>query len=160
MLLGIVVALGGCDMFHKDYTTKELPDGYINLTVENEIAHLSFDYPAYLDLVEPVIVDQAIHYFTYLQLLAPWKSEIAFFPDPAGNKSEYTSVQYVPAGITIIIDDLSKETSHYTASIYLENSAGNKDNDRSDNYELLGRSQVTVSGVTGEMIVYEIDRGG
>lgn len=168
MLLVAIVALSGCDILHKGYTTQKSPEGYISLTVDNELAHYFIEYPAYYDRAGPRLDMDWLAPFTSVELLAPKKHRDIIIPDPPKNKVKTVSAEYVPASILVYIFDPSKNDyfsySHasgeyilhsYTSKTFAENVLSGEA--KWEHFKLMERSPVMVSGIEGEMIVYETD---
>jgi hypothetical protein len=146
LLVSVAVALAGCNNSN---------DGYRSLTVENELCHFSLDYSTYYELEGPMYDIEHTIPATWVHFGAPKK--YVDMVVPADDDSIRTvSVSYVPASIRIDVYDPSpSSTAPQNALGRIEGTLS--DHAKWDNFELLERSPVTVSGIEGELIYYVTD---
>lgn len=160
VLLVLVIILGGCNS-PKGLTTTNLGNGYISLTIENELVYYSVEYPAvFRDRDGGPKVDYQSLPLTFVTFLAP-KKRINIVARTGGNKVETVSAEYVPAWIEISAADHSfgKDLSQNSTE-FLDEFIADMSRHESTRFKLLKRSPVTVSGITGERIIYEWDGRG
>ena len=147
----VVTAFSGCD---RGFTETEA-DGYRTLTVENDLCSFVMEYSAYYERVGPRTDLDYIRPFMYVTLAAPEKRMQLLFPSDKDNLETMTFT-YVPATIGVdVYDPSNSPTTSQNAKERIENDIG--DNASWDNFELLERIPITVSGVEGELIAYVVD---
>lgn len=150
--LGITVAATGCSC---GYTEIE-SDGFRILTVTRDHYSFSFEYSTFYRREGPnYIKDGRTIPSIYIDLAAPRKTMPLLYP---ANKDELetVTVTYTPAVIKIsIYAPRDSPNVSQNAQERLENDIS--DNSKRENFELLERYPVTVSGVEGEIIAFVID---
>jgi hypothetical protein len=147
-VLVVAVAATGCSCG----VTEIESDGFRILTVTKEHYSFSFEYSTFYQRKGPnYITRNRTIPSIYIDLVAPRKTMPLLYP---ANKDELetVTVTYTPAVIDIHI--YSPRVSP-NAQGRLENDIS--DNSRWENFELLERYPVTVSGIEGELIAYVID---
>jgi hypothetical protein len=144
-ILGIVLILISSVTFTSCST-----NGYHSITVKNEIAHFSFEYPDYYsDREGPTVQNDKIHQYTYVNFFAPKKAITVMNPNPFDNSSKTVTTKYAPAYIDIFVYDARDRGG--TAISDLENKL------KSPAYrdvKILDRSSIKVNGITGEQVSY------
>jgi hypothetical protein len=130
--------------------------GYKTVLVKSPLASYSLEYPADYRQDGPTTeIDRSIPY-TDLILSAPIRIVNAQVPDTDGGIKTVTGHRGWGA-ITIEVYNTEKEpTVSQNSSERLENDM--RGEARWKNFKLLERSPVTVSNVTGEIIVYLVDK--
>ena len=146
-----VVFLSSCDPIASGYRETEA-NGYRTLTIENDLASYSVEYPTYYDRAGPHGDLEKLYPSVFVKLLAPEKSmDILVLEGMA-------SAKYVPAAIEISVLDTSKaEPEGSFAGDYLDSYLGFHQGE--ELFELLERRPLTVSGVEGELLVFVEDWG-
>ena len=145
LLIG-TLALAAC-------SRSESPSEYKTLTVKNHIANFSLEYRAYYnDLDGPHIVDSTTDRFTAVDILAPKTYETMGNPEPGGGG--IVDMTYVPAHINIRASDVTKNPER-PAAVRINDSISGWG--KWPHFQLLERSNVTVSGVQAELIAYQVD---
>lgn len=133
--------------------SSESPSEYKTLTVQNYIANFSLEYRAYYnDIDGPHIVDESSYRFTNVDILAPKAHQTVGNPEPGGGGT--IEMEYVPAHINIRASAVTKNPDR-PAEVRINDSISNWG--KWPNFQLLERSNVSVSGIPAELIAYEVD---
>jgi hypothetical protein len=128
----------------------------IEKTIENKLCHYSLEYPACYDKDIRDNFDFKVPY-TALTLVAPTISEVIEVPDPVSGEIKTVVGHQSPAAIYIVVSDSKKYWGEsYSATDELEELL--EDESKWENYQLLERAPLTVSGIEGEMVAYLVDK--
>jgi hypothetical protein len=157
VLLATSITLSGCNP--KGLTIQKLGNGYNSLTIENELVYYSVEYPAFYSVPRwAPEVDYQSFPLTYVMFLAPKSHVNIVVPNPGKNKVETVRAEYVPAWIEIgAHDPSSRKDLSQNSTEFLDDLVADMSRHESTKFKLLKRSPVTVSGITGERIIYEWD---
>ena len=147
IIVASVDLVAGCDCSH---------DVYKKITINNELGSYSLEYPSHY---EKNIWDNLEFKVPYTHLIfeGPVKKEVAeVFNPETGEIKTVTGERGTP--------DISVHISNYKIYYGESYSAVDdieellKDEAKWENFQLLERSPITVSGVEGELIVYLVDK--
>lgn len=129
---------------------------YKKITIENELCSFSLEYPAHYDKDFREVLDFNIP-FIYLLLDGPVVKETAEVFDPDSGSIKTVVGERGSSSINVIISNYKVyHGESYTATDRIE--AVLKGMVKWENFQLLERSPITVSGVEGELIVYLVDK--
>ena len=158
IIIALVIILSsgaGCKGYFSDFSDVKSNEGFRTLTVNNELCSFSMEYPESYKREGPYVDLDYVRPYTDVHLLSPKKSMELLVP---ANKDSLKTVTsgYVPASFLVeVYDTRNSPTVSYNANGRLENDI--VDNAEWENFELLERLPVTVSGMEGELIAYVVD---
>jgi hypothetical protein len=131
--------------------------GYKTVLVESPLASYSLEYPAYYRQDGPRTDKNDVIPGTSLTLEAPKRKKQALVPDPPGDGIKTVTGTRSWGVIHLNVFDPSSYFDYpIKSNDYLETAL--KGEARWKNFKLLERSPVRVSNVTGEIIVYQVDK--
>ena len=131
-------------------------EGYKQITINNELGSYSLEYPSHYKKDFREVLEFDIPY-TNLLLDGPVVKETAEVFDPDTGKVQTVVGERGSSSINIGISNYKVyHGESYTAADRIE--AVLKGQAKWENFKLLERSPITVSGVEGELIVYLIDK--
>jgi hypothetical protein len=133
------------------------PGVYKTVVVKSELCYYSFEYSGNYEKDGPrTELDRTIPY-TVLYLVAPAINETAEVLDRNSGKIETVVGKRSPAGFTFdVYNPVKYESAPQTSQERIERTiVGNQS---WENFSLLERSSISVSGIKGEIITYLVDR--
>jgi hypothetical protein len=131
-------------------------DEYKQITIKNQLGSYSLEYPSHY---EKNIWDNLEFKVPYTHLIfeGPVKNETAEVFNPETGRIETVTGERGTSVISVYISNFKIYYGEsYSATDDIEEVL--KDNAKWENFQLLERSQITVSGVEGELIVYLVDK--
>jgi hypothetical protein len=137
----------GCNLSHERYES---------ITVNNELCSYSFKYPS---TYEKQFMDNLEFDIPYVSLLleGPISIQEAEVFDPNTGEIKTVSGKRGTVSISIDISNFKKYFGEsYSVADRIESVL--KGQAKWDNFKLLGRSPLTVSGIQGELVEYLVDR--
>jgi hypothetical protein len=142
-----ILAMTSCDSSQPDFKS---------VTIENKLCHYSLEYSSDYNKEIWDNFDFDVPY-TQLILNAPEISEVIEVPDPSSGEIITVVGHTSPAAICVVVSDSKKYWGElYSATDDLEELL--EDESKWENYQLLERAPLTVSGIEGEMVAYLVDR--
>ena len=151
IVIGVLAGFVGCNA----------SQGYKTATIKNKMTSFSFEYPARLtrdgpDYFTHVITSGALSVGTTLSLSSRSKPMPINVPDPGAGKLSTFTTGYRPISIEIHVFDAKPYTSTaQDGKGRLEHSLSQQA--RWENYQLIERSQIRVSGIEAEFAYYAVD---
>ncbi|MBN2543352.1 hypothetical protein JXI42_10850 [bacterium] len=131
-------------------------DEYKQITIKNQLGSYSLEYPSHYDKDFREVLDFDIPY-THLLLDGPAIRETAEVFDPDTGNIRTVVGERGSSSIEVIISNYKVyHGESYTAADRID--AVLKGQAKWDNFQLLERSPITVSGVEGELIIYLVDK--
>ncbi len=146
LLLALLIFLLGCDQSAKG----DLVVSGHSVTMTSMVGSYRFEYSGDYDIVDPGVSDNWLHTYSSLTLLAPKDYMPGIIPNPSKGTVETQQLKYSPSVIDIFVLDGAEDNS--TAKTRLDSKLNWLA--KSDDFVLLDRSPVVVSGIEGEQVTY------
>lgn len=147
LLIAFLLMISGCESTHNKAR---------NITIENELCTYSFSYPSRYKLEQHDNFGFNVPY-SYLILEGPIEIKEAEVFDPASGEIKTVLGR---RGTSVISVNVADSKSHFGELYSAVNKIDNvlEAEARWANFQLLKRVPRSVSGVTGEMVVYLVDK--
>ncbi|MBN1368271.1 MAG: hypothetical protein JW967_10145 [Dehalococcoidales bacterium] len=143
----LTLSLMGCNSRQKTVISDPV-NGYRTITESNKFCSFTFEFSDFYKIYKPSIVTKNTMYnFVSMSLTAPGKTTSMILPDFNNSGTIDNGITYTPAYIDIHVSiDWGSASERLDGVI--------EDVSKWPSFELLERVPVTVSGFTGEQVVY------